>query len=210
MKILMVSDIHSDYGAAKSAYLVEKPNFVLDCGDHQNIFNLFEFTPHLYIYGNHEPKAVKVGGDDMPLPTNVAPGLIFNLSKDENEIRVAGIGGNYTAHKSPFSVTRKSLENLSYLGPNSLDILLLHESPLNVSAKADKLAEEMIKEIDRIRPKFVFSGHTGIYSENLTPGETKIVNLEDMHKGYGVVNFSDKNLNFERKRAYFTKSFEEY
>ena len=39
MKILLVSDIHSDYLAAESAFWAENPDYVLDCGDHEEIKN---------------------------------------------------------------------------------------------------------------------------------------------------------------------------
>ena len=47
MKILMISDIHSDYNAARASYSSQNPDYVLDCGDHTDLKNLFEF--HLLI-----------------------------------------------------------------------------------------------------------------------------------------------------------------
>lgn len=56
MKILILTDIHKDFTAAISSYDLEKPDIVLDCGDHHEIKNLFDKTPNFYIYGNHEPE----------------------------------------------------------------------------------------------------------------------------------------------------------
>lgn len=78
-----------------------------------------------------------------------------------------------------------------------MDILLLHESPLNVNPSIE-FAHQVIKEIDRIRPKFVFAGHTDEYLEKFTPGEIKIITLEGIAKGYGVLDLLENGFRFQR------------
>ncbi|MDO8563529.1 MAG: metallophosphoesterase [Nanoarchaeota archaeon] len=207
MKVLLVTDIHNDDEAARSAYAVEKPDFVLDCGDHVRIQNLFEFTPHLYIEGNHEPRIITATSESMPLPTKILPAKMYELTKDGQNLRVGGLDGNYSsANESNLSVDKFSLDKLRMFHPFSLDVLLLHESPFNVNStdsRTMKLAEEVREEIDRIRPKFVFSGHTGLYSVMKTPEKVNLVTLDDMHKGYGLLTLSNGEFNFERKQAFY-------
>ena len=83
-----------------------------------------------------------------------------------------------------------------------VDIFLTHESPLLVpiSSKNKVLAERVISEIDRIKPKLVFSGHYGRFNPGIrTPGEVRNIILDDMRKGYCIVD--GKSLSVERKIA---------
>lgn len=215
MKVLLVTDIHNDDQAAKSAYQVEKPDFVLDCGDHARMQNLFEFTPHFYIKGNHEPKIVNVPSDSMPLPTKILPATMYVLSKGGQNIKVGGLDGNYSSsNEDNLSVDNEALNQLRRFHPFSLDVLLLHESPLNLlspdshnssDSRIVKLAEEVRDEIDRIKPKFVFAGHTGLYSVSRDIQGVNLVTLDDMHKGYGVLSLVDNEFTFERKQAFYAQ-----
>ena len=58
MKILTLTDIHQNEEAARAAWAMESPDLVLDCGDHNQLANLFGTTPHFYIRGNHEPRVI--------------------------------------------------------------------------------------------------------------------------------------------------------
>lgn len=201
MKILLVSDIHSDYSAAESVYHEEKPDFVLDCGDHAEIKNLFESVPHFYIHGNHEPSQIVFRANEMPLPNKIQPGQILTLEKDEKKLRIAGLDGNYSNNR--YGVSKKGIAGLESIPEGGLDILLTHESPLLLPQNSGylKLARKVIHEIDRIKPRFVFSGHLNDYKELQTPGRVKNIVLEDLAKGYGLLN--GDNLEFERKICRF-------
>lgn len=200
MKVLILTDIHEDYTAAISAHEVEKPDIVLDCGDHNEIKNLFGQTPHFYIYGNHEPENVSL--NNLCSPTKIIGGTIYEFERDSNRISFSGLDGNYSGTFSLFSVGEKEVEGLKNIPSNRLDILLLHESPLNANPSIE-YAQQVIREIDKIKPKFVFAGHTGEYSEDLTSGETKIITLEGIARGYGLLDISENNLRFQRKIARF-------
>lgn len=201
MKILLVSDIHSDYSAAQSIYHEEKPDFVLDCGDHTEIKNLFEFVPHFYIHGNHEPLSIVSKINEMPLPNKIQMGQVIILENDKQKVRIAGLDGNYSNNK--YGVSKKGIISLESIPEGGLDILLTHESPLLLPQNSGylKLAKKVISEIDRIKPRFVFSGHLNDYRELQTPRGVKNIVLEDLAKGYGLLN--GDNLEFERKICRF-------
>ena len=59
--------------------LVEEPDLVLDCGDHDQVINLFADCPHFYIRGNHEPEVIScIKGDDR-LPMYIPNGAVVEL-----------------------------------------------------------------------------------------------------------------------------------
>ncbi len=190
MKILLLSDIHDDYVPAQSGYVLEKPDFVLDCGDHTEIKNLFDFTPHFYVYGNHEPSLIKLSENDMPLPSKLEPGQVVCFEKGECKVRVAGIDGNYANKSKPYRVDFNGIEGLERLAEGEVDILLTHESPLLIleGSNHKNLADKVISEIDRIKPKYVFSGHAGFYRELKTPSGIKNIVIEGISRGYCLLD----------------------
>ncbi len=202
MKILIVTDIHSDDDSARTAYLSENPDLVLDCGDHKEMSNISEFVPHYFVPGNHEPEMVMLNSKGFPLPHSMRNGVIYLASNKNETISFAGIGGNYSNKPREKHVNSESLKSLSGIEKGSIDILMFHESPLN-SIKKNNLAKEIFKEIKRISPTFVFSGHTGKYSYNPIKGDGSskenihMYNLEDSVRGYGILD-TELNL-FERK-----------
>ncbi len=203
----MVSDIHSDYNAARASYYSQNPDYVLDCGDHTDLKNLFEFAPHFYINGNHEPDEILVPEDQMPLPHRISPGqtIVLDSSSKDYNVRVAGLEGNYTDPSKDYAVTLKNIEKLEGIEEGDLDILLTHESPVLArrNPKYKHMAERVIKQIDRIKPKFVFSGHMNRFDDTLfTPGEIQNIVLEDMVKGYCVLHVGDE-YRLERVRCRF-------
>lgn len=214
MKILVVADIHNDYIAAKTAWEVQKPDYVLDCGDHSKIKNIFELTPHLYIYGNHEPREVMVPDDGMPLPFKIDNGIVLKLPVVDfpmrtksfikgKSIQIAGLDGNYSFNNHDgYNVTQRSVDYLKLIPEGGIDILLTHECPLLVPDDSNHkcLANQVVREIDRIKPKIVFSGHAGRYLDLLTPGDIRNIVLEDMAKGYSVLDSSDFSVKRERAR----------
>ena len=204
MKILLVSDIHEDYVAAENAWRVEEPDFVLDCGDHEQIKNLFELTPHLYIHGNHEPSEVEGSTEGYPLPFKIPEGVVVVLKKDNLELRVAGIDGNYANKDKPNSITDTDIDSLRRLPQGGVDLLLTHESPLLVplGSKYMELAGRVISEIDRIQPKFVISGHYGKFNASMeTPRGVRNLILDDIRRGYCILN--GETYNFSRKIVRF-------
>lgn len=207
MKILIVSDIHSDYVAAESIYHKEKPDFVLDCGDHDEIKNLFELVPHFYINGNHEPAIINSMKDSMPLPTKISMNQIIVLNNGENIIKVSGLDGNYSSLDKPYSIKEEDIERLKSLRGAGLDIFLTHESPLLVSEDSlyKKLADRVIEEIDRIKPVYVFSGHLGVYQDSLkTPSNTPNIVLDEISKGYCILEImKGKKFKLRRIRCRF-------
>lgn len=206
MKILAITDIHADYAAARSAGYIESPDLVLDCGDHEQLINIFGATSHFYIRGNHEPRSISFKKGDDPLPTSIPNGEIVTFTHAENKVTLSGIDGNYSSKQTVYQVNPKILNQLRDLNPKSIDIMLLHESPLNVpkSSREYNLAMQIMAEIDRLQPKLVISGHTNIFSEYISDKSVKFVNLDDMCNGYGLIVIQGENLTFERKRAFFT------
>lgn len=200
MKILVVSDIHSDYIAAESAAITEKPDLVLDCGDHNEIKNFFGTAPHLFIYGNHEPLNFSLPLDGLPFPVKIPSGCVVTVKDKNYDVRIAGIDGNYSNITNPFSLKESDIELLGKIPDESVDIFLTHESPLLLKSDSNYygLAQRVIEEIDRIQPKMFFSGHLGKYMDLIktsqgmqrlkTPGGVQNIILDDLKKGYCLVD----------------------
>lgn len=201
MKILILTDMHSDLEPAKIAYSIENPDLVLDCGDHEKLINISQLTPHYFISGNHEPSSIVLNSEGYPLPHSMINGVKYFFSNGEDKIVFTGIGGNYSNKPNENHINYSDIKLLSSIEKNSIDILLFHESPLN--AIKNDLAKKVLDEIKRIGPKFVFSGHTGVYSHKKIEGtggnnkDIQFFNLDDIAKGYGVLE--TKSEMFERK-----------
>ena len=203
MKTLIITDIHEDYEAAQNAWNTEKPDLILDCGDHSDVKNLFELTPHYFIHGNHEPNSIELDVNEFPIPNKILSGVIYTFKNNFTSLNVTGIGGNYSHSQKEYSVNQNDIERLKKINCGSLDVILLHESPLNLTPNREehKLANEILQEIIRIQPSFIFSGHTHIYQENIikTKGkELRLINLPDMAYGYGVLEKEKDQFSFRR------------
>jgi len=203
MKILLVSDIHSDYLPARVAGQTINPDFVLDCGDHTEMKNLFEFAPHYFIRGNHEPDMIYLPIDQMPLPHRISPGEQLILGGEDYEIKVAGLEGNYADPSKDHAVTIDNIDRLKCIPENGLDIILTHESPVIATEdhRHKNIANRLLYEIDRIKPKYVFSGHSNNFDDSLrTPDGVQNIVLDDMAKGYCVLNIN-KEWSIERVKS---------
>lgn len=203
MKILLITDIHDDNHCAQNAWHVEDPDLVLDCGDHEELRNVSEFTPHYFIPGNHEPKQVRLDTEGYSLPNRMSSQTVYSFGREGFNVNFAGVGGNYSSRAGDKRVEAGDVENLRSLSPGVLDILLLHESPFNVGRDNGRydLAQELITEIERIRPSFIFAGHTGKFREEKikVPGDVlNIINLDDMAHGYGLLEKKGDALKFRR------------
>lgn len=206
MKILVITDIHQNYDAARAACYIESPDLVLDCGDHEQIINLFGSVPHFYIRGNHEPRIITFKKEDN-FPISIPNGDIIKFMNDKESITFSGIDGNYSARQTIYQVNPLVLDHLKEIEPGSIDIFLLHESPLNVNknSKGYPLAVRVIAEIDRLQPKLILSGHTNIFSEHTIKHNVMFVNLDDMCNGYVIIIVQGRNFKYERKRAFYGK-----
>jgi predicted phosphodiesterase len=207
MKILAISDIHNQETAAEVACSTEKPDLVLDCGDRDRLKNISGLVPHYYVRGNHEPSQVYFKDDEYPLPHKIDPRQIYTFFCKGQEIRFSGLGGNYSVKEPLYAISERDVGFLKKMGPNSLDILLLHESPFNYSpviGKSKEVAKSILEEIDRICPKLVISGHIGKYMEKNTLGGVPIYSLDDIGVGYGLLNVCEGgDIEFQRKISRF-------
>lgn len=206
MKGLIITDVHEYTDVAQSLATVKKPDFVLDCGDHHSLDNLFELTPHFYVHGNHEPQVITSSIDGMPIPHAIHPGQIIHIRGQKNELlRVAGIGGNYSGKNAEWSVDDYAVRQLSKIRPSEVDVFLVHESPLDVRRNIydSSLAPKVLEEIDRIKPHYVFAGHVGEHNQRETPGGVDIIRLPDVQLGHGILTVSDKESRFEYIREVY-------
>ena len=207
MKILLITDIHNQYDAARAAFAGENPDLILDCGDHHELKNLFELTPHYYVHGNHEPLNVELNEDDFPLPHRISSSQIYEFVKENIYIKFSGVGGHYSLKEGSLSVRPEDVGHLKKISPGGLDILLLHESPFNITPDDKEhyyFAVSVAEQMERISPKFVFAGHSGKYSESedLIKG-VNVINLDDMGFGYGILDYTEGIFSFKRKIARF-------
>ena len=195
MKGLVLTDIHGDEEIARTHVSLENPDFVLDCGDHESIRNLFGSIPHFYVQGNHEPEEIVYEIEvNRLLPNIIYPGQVITLKKGDHKISFSGIGGNYSAKGRKGNVENLAIDMLSNIPSNSLDILLVHESPLDVEQRILEKsgALNVLREMERIEPKYVFAGHVGVYEKQTTANGVRIYRLPDVLHGYGILNVSDK------------------
>jgi len=201
MKILVISDVHDREEVAEIACNRERPDLVLDCGDRSSLVNVSGLTPHYYVRGNHEPLEVRFNENSYPLPHKIDPRQIYHFSAGKEKLRFSGLGGNFSFKEPLFAITERDVGFLKKMSPGSLDVLLLHESPFNDSISAGRsadVAEAIVGEIDRINPRFVFSGHIGHYREAQTPGGVRIYSLDDIGGGYGILDVSEDRMSFNR------------
>lgn len=199
IKILILTDIHSDYDAARIACESNNPDLVLDCGDHTDLVNVSGLISHYFVHGNHEPDKIILDSRGYPLPNKISGDQIYHFKRGKLKIRFSGIGGNYSSRAEEKHVNEKDLINLRSM-PTGLEVLLFHESPFNISEESNQfpLAQRVIGEIKRIHPIFVFSGHTGIYSESIVDEKTRVINLMDAGKGYAVLELTDAGYIFNK------------
>lgn len=209
MKVLIVSDIHNRNDIAKVIHDLQNPDLVLDCGDHENIENLFGYTHHLFIEGNHEPDTIKLGANDFPLPfrVNTSQTVRFEFLLGES-LRISGISGNYSSSDGGRYVNNSDVFSLRKLPERSIDVLLLHESPLNVPKESPyyDTSKAVLNQIFRIKPKFVFSGHTGVYAVKEFRDGPAFICLDEITKGYGLLEYDyskGKTLVFRRIKSAF-------
>lgn len=209
MKILAITDIHKDYEAARVAGNTELPDLVLDCGDHDQVINLFGKCPHFYIRGNHEPDIITCAKENLPLPNYIPNGTVLEFSDGENVITFAGIDGNYGSRQGTPHVNPYVLPFLKQIDPQLIDVVLLHESPFNVAktSRSYDVAQQVIAEIERLQPKLVLSGHTNKFSEHVTEKNVKFINLPDMSCGYLIITVEGGNLTYERKIARYGTNY---
>ncbi|RMD66228.1 hypothetical protein D6817_04545 [Candidatus Pacearchaeota archaeon] len=208
MRVLVVSDIHSDEAAAVAASLIENPDVVLDCGDHDRIKTYFDAAPHFYIYGNHVPRKIEISPDDFPFPIKVQAGQIYEFRMGKEVLRFGGIDGHYSRRWHPYAVKKEDVALLSQIPEKSLDVFLTHESPLQVyreSGEVMHLASQVLSEIRRIKPRIVFSGHLNHYVVR-DPGDgIKYVELDNIGRGYVILRKEGEELTLERKLRVFGK-----
>lgn len=212
MKCLILTDIHSNYDAAKAAYYKEQPDLVLDCGDHDEICPLFENTPCFYISGNHEPHKIILNQAVNPgaIPVKITSGKVFEFIKTPDRIRFSGIDGNYSSRENKCPSYDPRVNSLKKISPGEIDILLTHESPLNVdpSVMSKTSAPLVMQEIKRISPKFVFSGHRGKFSVDPLNLDSRVINfisLDSMSHGYGILDVQPDDIYFRREQSYFQR-----
>ena len=204
LKVLVVTDIHNDFDAARSAYHQVSPDLVLDGGDHSELANIFESTPHFHISGNHEPLYSFLEPGSFPLPNKINAGQYIFFAKGEDKIRFSGIDGNYSGRKQWGSVGGRELWGLRRFKPGELDVLMTHESPLGLDDKImrESIAPRILEEIYRIKPKYVFSGHVGRPEIQEREGIT-FVTLDSMSKGYGILSIDGANFSFSPVKSIF-------
>jgi len=200
MRILVVSDIHTDYIPMRHICNTEHPDLVLDCGDHAEMANWAGLIPHYFVEGNHEPKEVVIDSKDLRHPNKISLGVIYKFFKDNDKLKFAGIGGNYSSKPGNLTVKESDITALRKIPAGSLDVLLLHESPYNVLVSIDndsdsshsiktRLPFKMIDEIERINPKYVFSGHIG-FKKDFKEKKVRHITLPEVAKGYGILEIN--------------------
>lgn len=171
MRLLAVSDLHGDLGAAWRALEVAEPDVLLCCGDwgdpeEVSLSDLERFTERLpvyTVYGNHDDLAAMQAWENRDGTAVLLP--------DGEPVRVgalvlSGISGIWAkSNRKPFYITDEQVaeaaHHASQQGP--VDILLTHGCPSGV---ADLTWQNrhggqpcFLKSFDAIRPRLYLTGH---------------------------------------------------
>jgi len=193
-KILVVTDIHGYKENVEDMIEIISPDFVLDCGDHDDDFYADKSVPWYFIHGNHENKKeleeMMYGKNRYKNLHLIKPGEMVSI----NGVNIAGFGGNYS-EKTYFNkgkrkgnsfthIKKSDVKAIASMEPNKkklIDILLMHESseelwddsPYNFG---QEINSKIISEFPNV--KYVISGHYHVPMERVFENENETIRYE--------------------------------
>lgn len=172
MKLLLLGDVHGDFGSLWYAYKKEKPDAILQVGDlakqsfeDKNRLDVGEYpvdlppVPFIWNLGNHE---------NLKTYKTVGTPLGFFGVEQLNGYKVVGVGGVPGKTKPIHYNINNSLKKLSEI--LKTEILMSHDtcSPFMKKLKSGRTKDvgsaELAEECKRIKPKIAVSGHHHLFN----------------------------------------------
>ncbi len=209
MRIVVIADVHEDEDVLESIILEESPDFVLDCGDHD--FDPISTVQRYIIHGNHEEAQMLLEAERYHrrqitdgvylLPS----GEVLTLQKNGCGLKVAGLGGNFSAAVYGQYRTRKKAdeagkqlfiveEEVKRMQNARADVLLFHEPPGILGFENEEGGKLLDYIVAMIKPKIVFSGHVHTYRE-AEDNEMRFISLPVLRDGYAIMDCNCSAMN---------------
>jgi len=186
MKIMVISDLHYEFGSHHgidqsdawnwllSIVDYHRPDLLLSCGDwghavnSRDFFKLLNKTIVLGIYGNHDNIEVLKNLYNIRtseyLPVLMEDGKVYIVYGT----RITGINGIISSKREirngvPRKIFQDFIEIAKKLEDESIDILLIHAIPaikeIYPDIRVSRATLAVLKTIRIIQPKIVFNGH---------------------------------------------------
>lgn len=219
MKIIAVADTHENVRKLEEVIRSEKDaDLVLNLGDMRNDRDKtlppecgYENygVPMYFIRGNHEVNQIVDNIYDGVLRINnfipVKPGVVIRVKKDNDLLRLGGLGGNYSEKdywKSRTDVHRgyfvaEEVEKCKSIG---VDIFISHECPVSLGL-FERGQNGGIPYLDdilvSIKPKLWLSGHHHKYKEKMLDvagSNVKLIGLDGVKDSYVVIDYTNEKV----------------
>ncbi len=205
MRLLVVSDLHGDLGAARRACERVRPDLILSCGDwgdleqvdESSFAALLNVAPIYTTFGNHDPMDLLErlrNRDDTPVL------LEQGVSREVSGLRLAAIGGIWAkSHAKPHYVTdadvAEAAARIARSGP--LDILITHACPVglaDLTPTGKHGGQRCFLEANKtIMPRLHLCGHLHVPQERTLKDGRRIINVGATPEGsIAVVEFDQE------------------
>lgn len=206
MRILVISDLHGDLGAAWRAVNAANAEVLLCCGDwgdpgELDLPRLEEFSrrlPVYTVYGNHDDlDALRNWSNEDGSPVLLANGT----RRPVGALTLVGINGIWAkSHRKPYYVTDDEVVDAAQQAAESgppVDILLTHGCPSGV---ADLTADNrhggqrcFLRAFQTLRPRVYLTGHLHRAQEHRTREGQVVRNVGQTPRGDATVIKIDGN-----------------
>jgi Icc-related predicted phosphoesterase len=189
MKILVISDLHSDFTLAIKACEEVHPDLLLCCGDwgdeeqvaEVDLSRFLQYCTVLSTFGNHDSL-------DLLARKKNLDGSAMLLGQGETRtyqgLTIAAIGGIWAkSHRLPHYITDSDVarfaDQIVSAGPT--DILLTHGCPIGLADLTDSGRHGgqkcFLEAFKTIRPRIHFCGHLHIPQEKTLRDGSKVINV---------------------------------
>jgi Icc-related predicted phosphoesterase len=217
LKFVIISDAQhaGDDDLVSRIVLHERPDAVLDCGDHrgeggQNHYPACD-VPRYFVHGNNEDWAiVQAIRDGAPYaPRNwraILPAEETIIAKGGTRVPILGMGGVYgsiawnnklpRAQAKPAHFVHEEAELFyarKFPGFANRGILLFHDPPQRVDTELHRGSSMLNAIVDHLQPQFVFAGHLEEYRE-LRENGVRYVVLAPPAAMYATLTLPDYKL----------------
>jgi uncharacterized protein len=189
VRILVISDLHGNLGAAWKAVARLEPDLLLSCGDWGDPEQISEadlaaFPARLPVYttfGNHDPfdALARLRNRDGS-PALLPQGEVRCVEG----VRLAAIGGIWAkSHRQPYYVTDEDVAALAAkiaaCGP--VDLLLTHGCPVGLADLTPRHTHGgqrcFLEAFHTVAPRVHFCGHLHVAQERTLSDGRKVINV---------------------------------
>jgi uncharacterized protein len=199
MRLLAVSDLHGDLGAARRACDRVRPDVILSCGDWGDpeevdepaFAALLAAAPIYTTFGNHDSMELlgRLHNRDRSLVL-----LHQGETREVNGLSVAAIGGIWAkSHKKPHYVTDEDVASFAdrIARSGAVDVLLTHGCPVglaDLTPSGRHGGQRCFLEANKtIAPRLHLCGHLHVAQERTLKDGRRIINVGATPEGSIVV-----------------------